>query len=155
MFPFGIERGLWLEDRDILLAWRTSPDQLRRDHAPDIVTVSGQSPPATSLCWKHCLCLGGLSCEVTTVFGASWFPQVSLRGLRLAFHCLKEPQGSMRASFEWLQPQLVERLGPPAWVRQAEEEGEAGWRFGDVTLRYAYNDYLFVADHSGLLFLQE
>src|SRR4051812_49290510 len=55
---FAIERGLLMEDRDVLLPWFATPEELRQAESPILERSVGSN--GRRMYWRRCQCLGGL-----------------------------------------------------------------------------------------------
>jgi hypothetical protein len=133
--PVCVNNGLWLEDRNAWLRWRSSLDELLADTSPDYCTVHDDRK---TLVWNDSA-WGAMPCQVTTIFGGSWRPQSVMLGLRIEFDTPDEVR-SLPAGFKWLQGKLDELFGKPGMADDNGEEGKAVWMLGAVTMRHEYFD---------------
>ena len=139
-----LDRGVYLEDRGVPLAWDSSPDELRRLTRPGYCVGPRGPWQHLTLAWNDRVL--GLRCQVTTSFPPG---RLSLRGVWLVFLDLPE-MTSTSAAFGWVNLHLGEHFGPPLSTQEDGEQGETRWAVGGVGLRHEYFEgmggghYLFV-----------
>jgi hypothetical protein len=147
---FGIDRGLLLEDRGVLLPWNTTPDELGRIERPQFATLCG--PHGRRWYWRGGRCFSGFAAAcVSTEFDSPAWPQPRLSGLRITCSPAAGPIVPTEA-FQVRQWELGQRFGPPTSIERDGFRGEAVWRFEKVSLRHEYWDG-FGGDHSLYIFV--
>jgi hypothetical protein len=147
---FGIDRGLILEDRGVMLPWNATPEELDRIERPQFATSPG--PHGRRLYWRGGRCFGGIEAAcISTEFDAPTWPQSQLRGIRI-MPAASERMQSLAQRFSLRQAELETRFGPPKSTDVGDWEAEAFWLFDGVSLRHEFWDG-FGGDHAIYLFL--
>ncbi|MFO0952230.1 MAG: hypothetical protein U0835_13985 [Isosphaeraceae bacterium] len=120
--------GIYLEDREVILAWGAKAEELRQVTHPDYHVQAAR----LTLVWNDRVF--GLTCQVAAEFQDL---EESLSAVQLTF---KYPESirSLPEGFTWLGERLAGNFGQPIFKRDDGETGEAQWVVDTVVLRHEY-----------------
>jgi hypothetical protein len=137
--PFELDRGLRLEDRNVVLPWGASRQQLEPLGAPAVETQPFYAGGDVRLFWAKARVFDGIQADLRAPIGGA--TQEALREIYFWPAFLQEEK-DVDAQHQRTVEELKPRLGKPARSGRTESGLAAGlfypwtrWSFGGVTLR--------------------